>query len=161
MLTVWDGGRNTDQYAAPDAADWQRIVQQVIQTQKVVVENNNIYSNVAEEDILSGQPLILESGIRLAGTQNYSEIIGISINDCKIIEDCIYITQGRLELEDWSNVVNTVELLPGARYFLSMEEKGKLTTVAPSASGDTVVQVGCAQSKEILSVNIESPVYLT
>jgi len=161
MLEIWDGGRDVDQYAAPNADDWNRIVQQVKQTQRVVIENNNIYSNIAKEDILIGQPLILKSGIRLAGTHSYPEIIGISIVDCKITTNCIYITQGRLELEDWTNIVNSVKLLPGACYFLSMQEKGKLTTVAPDANGDTVIQVGRAHSEEILSVNLEYPVYLT
>lgn len=163
MLKIWDGKsktRQADKYAAPDGADWQRLIQEITSTQKVVIENNNIYSNIANEEILVGQPLILKSGIKLANN-NDPEVIGLSIINCKIGKDCIYITQGRLILENWLNIIGEIELIPGVCYFLSMQEKGKLTSIAPNLSGDVIVQVGRAQSKNTLSVGIEMPIYLT
>lgn len=162
MIEVWDGKSETrpeHRYAAPDAADWNRIIQEMSKTQQVVIENNNVYSNTANEDILIGQPLILESDIELAG--NNPEVVGLSIVNCIIGEDCIYITQGRLSLSDWTNIIGEMKLIPGRCYFLSMQEIGKLTSVAPSSRGDTVVQVGRAQSTETLSISIEVPMYLT
>ncbi len=166
MLEIWDGkskSRQTDKYAAPNADDWNRVIKEVSNTQRVVIENNNVYSNLADEDILAGQPLILQSNSRilLADTNIQVEITGISIVDCEINEDCIYITQGRLTLEDWSNVISEEKLTPGESYFLSMQEKGKLTIIAPDSGGTVIVQVGRAQSAETLSIGIEMPIYLT
>ena len=158
MIKVWDGKSRTRQerkYAAPDADDWVSIIEEVRGTQQVVIENNNVYSNVADEAILIGQPIVLESNIRLAG--NNPEVIGLSIVDCGIGEDCIYITQGRISLSNWVNIIGADKLIPGQCYFLS--DIGKLTAEAPSIG--TVVQVGRAQSNEILSVSIEIPIYLT
>jgi len=42
MLKIWNGQSETREearYAAPDAADWQRICAEVIKTQRTVVEN--------------------------------------------------------------------------------------------------------------------------
>ncbi len=160
MIKIWDGKSRTRQeqrYAAPDADDWSSIITEVRKTQQVVIENNNVYSNIASEVILIGQPIVLESNIRLAG--NNPEVMGLSIIDCGIGEDCIYITQGRISLSNWVNIIGADKLIPGQCYFLSTLEKGKLTAEAPSIG--TVVQVGRAQSNEILSVSIEIPIYLT
>ncbi len=158
MIKVWDGqskSRQVSRYAAPDADDWKRIIKEIAKTQKVVIENSNVYSNIAGETILIGQPLILESNIRLAG--NNFEVIGLSIVNCNINENCIYITQGRLSLFDWTNVIGTDKLIPGKSYFLV--NIGKLTSVAPNTGA--IVQVGCAQNTETLNVKIETPIYLT
>ena len=158
MIKVWDGeskSRQVSRYAAPDADDWKRIIKEVAKTQKVVIENSNVYSNVAGETILVGQPLILESNIQLAG--NSFEVIGLSIVNCSIGENCIYITQGRLSLSDWTNIINTNKLVPGKPYFLA--DVGKLASVVPNSGA--IVQVGRAQDEETLSVSIETPIYLT
>lgn len=158
MIKVWGGeskSRQVSRYAAPDADDWKRIIREVAETQKVVIENSNVYSNVAGETILVGQPLILESNIQLAG--NSFEVIGLSIVNCNIGEDCIYITQGRLSLFDWTNIIGTDKLIPGVPYFLA--DIGKLASVVPNSGA--IVQVGHAQNEETLSVNIETPIYLT
>ena len=155
MIEVWDGksrSRQVSKYAAPDADDWISIIKEVKKTQKVVIENNNIYSNIAGENILIGQPLILESKILLAG--NNSEVIGLSIIDCNIGENCIYITQGRLSLSDWSKIIGKVKLIPGKPYFLA--STGKLAIIPNNVA---IVQRGRAQSEETLSVSIEIPIY--
>ncbi len=161
ILKVWDGKsktRQADKYAAPDGADWQRLIQEVTSTQKIVIENNNIYSNIADEEILIGQPLILKSKIKLADS-NDPEVIGLSIVNCAINENCIYITQGRLILENWLNITGEIKLVSGACYFLSIQEKGKLTSIIPN--NNVIVQIGRAQNKKTLSINIEMPIYLT
>lgn len=159
MIEVWDGKSVTRQkyrYAAPDATDWDQIVKELQKTQKVVIENSRIYSNRSGEAILIGQPLILESNIQVADLLN-PEVIGISINSCNPNENCIYITQGQLSLNDWSHITGTIELIPGAYYYLS-NGKGKLTTVPPSSI--VVSELGRAQDKNTLDINIKTPIYL-
>ncbi len=158
MLKIWDGkskSRQKHRYAAPDATDWERIVKEVIKTQKVIIENSNIYSNKADEVILVGQPLILESNIQIADLLN-PEVIGLSINSCGPNENCIYITQGQLSLENWFHITGTNELIPGAYYYLS--SKGELTAIPPSSI--VVSELGRAQNKYVLNINIKTPIYL-
>lgn len=164
-LEVWDGRsetRDVDKYAAPDGADWNRAISEIAKTQQFtnVLERNLFYSE-ADESILAGQPLIIESNLKLAGTSDYPEVVGISLVNCAIGIECVYIEQGKLELDDWSNVTGEVDLTPNAVYFLSMQEKGKLTKIAPESSGNTVVQIGRAQNPKTLSIDIKIPVYLT
>lgn len=156
-MKVWDGGRETDQYASPDAKDWANIVQEVIHIQQVIIENNNIYSNVTDEDILIGQPLILKSNshIQLADIENDPEVIGLSVANCLANENCVYISQGSLTLTDWSEIIGNTTLVPGVYYYLT--EKGKLTSVIPTSL--VMIQVGRAQNGMTLSVDIKVPIY--
>ena len=159
---IWDGRsgtRKSDKYAAPDASDWQRIIGEMIKTQEVVVTNNNVYSNDAGVIILAGQPLILVSNIQLANPLN-PEVIGISIADCIVSEKCTYVNQGRLSLENWLHSIGTIKLVPGAYYYLSPSQEGKLTLIPPNNVGETIVQIGRAQNEDTLSINIQMPLYL-
>jgi len=158
-MEIWDGGRDTDKFASPDATDWANIVQEIINIQKVIMGNNNIYSNIAAENILAGQPLILESNsrIQLADINNDPKVIGLSIADCLINENCTYISQGRLSLSDWFNIVNSVKLIPGAYYYLS--GKGKLTSTVPNSL--IMIQIGQAQNEMTLNIDIKIPIYFS
>ena len=80
-MLIWDGGRKIDQYAAPDAGDWRNIVSEVQTVQKVVNNNSNTYNNDVGEDIVSGQPLILESGLLKLASKDNPEVIGISLGE--------------------------------------------------------------------------------
>lgn len=148
MLTVWNGGRDVDQYAAPDADDWQNIVAELQGTQRAV--NNRIYENEIDEDIVIGQPLVLESGILKLASQNNPEVIGISLGKTN------YMTQGQLILDDWSQVTNSFTLTPGDCYYLA--DQGKLTNIPPNHTA--LVVVGRAQTSNTLDVDIELPIYL-
>lgn len=156
---TWDGGRKTDKFAAPDATDWANIVQEVVAIQKVIMENNNIYKNITHENILAGQPLILTSTqiIHLADINNDPEIVGLSIANCNMNENCIYISQGCLSLTDWFNITGSVKLIPGAYYYLT--GKGKLTSIVPNTL--IMLQIGQAQSETTLDINIKIPIYFS
>ncbi len=161
-LSVWDGDSgnrdsNSGNQSGPDHRDWARAIAEIAATQRVVIENSNIYSNNADEIILIGQPVILNESIQLAKVDN-PEVIGLSIVNCNINENCIYITQGKLTLPDWSNVNGVKELEPGKYYYLSVLEKGKLTVVAPDSN--VIVGIGRAQNKDTLNVKLEVPIYL-
>ena len=152
-MLIWDGGRKIDQYAAPDAGDWRNIVSEVQTVQKVVNNNSNTYNNDVGEDIVSGQPLILESGLLKLASKDNPEVIGISLGETS------YVTQGQLTLEDWSIVTNFLNLVPGRYYYLS-NQKGKLTNIPPNQVGEILVIVGRAQTLNTLDIDIELPIYL-
>lgn len=64
---------------------------------------------------------------------------------------------GTIERTDWTPVVGTTLLEPGATYYLSTVP-GKLSTVAPSGDGQWVVAVGLAITHRVLSIEIEQPI---
>jgi hypothetical protein len=73
---------------------------------------------------------------------------------------CQFITDGQITLTDWTAIVGTTLLTPGARYFLSPDTAGMLTTACPDTTGLNVQCLGKAMSTEILSVEIQSPILL-
>lgn len=153
MLAPWDGGRDVDKYAAPDAADWQNVVNEVQTTQQAVIEISSIYSNAVGEDIVRGQPLILETGSLKLASQDSPEVIGVSLGGTD------YITQGQLTLDDWSTITDSTILIPGEYYYLA-DQKGKLTHNAPSQTGTVLVIVGRAQTANTIDINVQTPIYM-
>jgi hypothetical protein len=67
---------------------------------------------------------------------------------------------GTISSTDWTAVTGAATLTPGARYFLSKDNAGQLTTTAPNAVGEVVTAVGVALSTEDLLVEIDRPVLL-
>jgi len=61
---------------------------------------------------------------------------------------------------DWTAVTGAAALTPGARYYLSKDTAGQLTTTAPTAVGEVVCAIGMALSTEDMLVEIERPVLL-
>ena len=168
-MIVWDGrsaSRQNDKYAAPDAADWAQIIKEIRGTQSKVneltveIEQGSVYSRISNDFIIIGQPIVLD-GIKIVkASKSRPEVLGISIVDSEPDQDTIYIVQGQLTLTDWTNVIGYTELIPGAFYYLSMLVVSGLTAIAPVSVDDVIVQVGRAQSKETLSIDIETPIYL-
>ena len=61
---------------------------------------------------------------------------------------------GQLSLTDWTAVVGAIDLVPGARYYLSARDPGQLVLSCPSGVGTSVVSVGQALSERTLEVEI-------
>lgn len=57
-------------------------------------------------------------------------------------------------------LIGMTGLTPGAIYYLSAATAGLITTVAPSATGQTVTRVGKAISATELEISIERPILL-
>ena len=150
-MKTWDGKRDVDKYAAPDGGDWQDIVNEVQVTQKVVIDNDRTYSCAIDGGIVSGQPLILESGVLKLASQDSPEVIGVCLGETN------YAVQGQLTLEDWSAVTGSITLIPGEYYYLD-NQKGKLTPTPPNQI--VLVIVGRAQNLNTLDINVQTPVYL-
>jgi len=156
QLEVWDGRsstRKTDKYAAPDAGDWGRVIHEIQKIQKIIIETTEFYSGNTDDNISVGQPLELGNKLKLANR----DVIGIAISDTNPI---IYVVRGKLTLDNWINVINNNFLKPNVYYYLSMTEPGKLTTVAPTIVNDVVIEIGRAQNKNQLAINIKTPIYL-
>ena len=163
-MDIWDGSSKTrsnlGDYRSPDGADWQRMIKEV---QKIQVEINkgDIYTNMSDDFIYIGQPIVLNANNYLKRAKKSNpEVIGISLVKVLPTTNTIYITSGRLQLEDWTNVTGTINLIPGSFYYLSMSSFGLMTHIPPDSFGDSIVEIGRAQNRKLLSINLKTPLYL-
>lgn len=71
-----------------------------------------------------------------------------------------YLTEGQIERDDWTNVVGTEFLTPGAVYYLSTDDPGQLTIIAPIIIGQFVVVMGKALTTTMFDIEIAQSVLL-
>ena len=65
-----------------------------------------------------------------------------------------FLTGGPITLADWSLVIGTQFLTPGAIYYLDPANPGRMTTVCPETSGHYVIIVGTAANNTTFDINI-------
>jgi hypothetical protein len=111
-----------------------------------------------------GQPLYLKPNghLDLARADEFAiaRVCGLAVEVGTPTVSVDYTPDGVLALTDWSAVTGTVSLLPGADYFLSPDTAGKLSTIAPTTSGQVVVAVGRALSTQKLEIEIQPLILL-
>jgi len=123
-------------------------------------------SNSAEIDTacVAGQPVYVKNnghlGLARADANATTQAVGLTTAASGAAIAVTYDSDGVLELSDWTAVVGAIDLVPGARYFLSVDIAGILTTVAPDAVGCFVVPVGTALTSKRFSIEIEPPIAL-
>jgi hypothetical protein len=111
-----------------------------------------------------GQPLYLKPNghLDLAKADGFAtaRVCGLAIEVGTPTVSVDYTPDGVIALPDWSAVTGTASLLPGADYFLSPDTAGKLTTIAPTTSGQLVVALGRALSVQKLEIEIQPLILL-
>jgi hypothetical protein len=137
----------------------------------IVVDNTNPAnpiinvgkSIVAAVDILAGQPVYADAvtgQLKLgnAGSIATSRIIGLASAN---VSATFAVTVNFLvmSLTDWTNIVGTTYLLKGQMYYLDLIS-GKLTTSAPTNTGNVVIQAGSALSNTDLEISISGQILL-
>ncbi len=122
--------------------------------------------NEAEADatIKIGYPLYLTGAAHVnpaqADAAGTTQVAGISIADVSAGASCKYLTEGRVERSDWTEVAGTTLLSPGVTYFLDPASAGHITTTAPTTIGQYVVRVGRAIDTTTLDIEIGLPILL-
>lgn len=113
-----------------------------------------------DSNIATGQPLYLKQNghvaLASAAAIGTARVCGLALFDAFAATSVRYSPDGVMELEDWTAVTDSAALAPGAVYFLSAEA-GKLTTTAPTESGQVVLAVGTALSPVKLAIEIQQP----
>lgn len=114
----------------------------------------------------AGQPIyVKEDGYLMLAVADMTAakagVAGIVYSDSGgvICGDVQFMTDGELELDDWTNATGSSTLTPGAAYYLSGTE-GVMTTTPPSTTGEYVVKVGRAVSKRIFAIDLGEGVRL-
>ena len=130
----------------------------------VMSEMLDYHEAEAASIIKVGYPLYLTTGGLVepakADASATVQVVGIAMAATTPGDDCPYITEGRVERTDWTEVAGTPLLSTGASYFLDPFVAGRITTTAPTTSGHYVVRVGRAVSSKTLDVEIELPILL-
>jgi hypothetical protein len=118
----------------------------------------------ADADILAGQAVCINtSGHAIPAQANSSltsDVVGIALASVSAGFSVSYTAAGAITLPDWTAIVGSSTLLPGATYYLSPGSAGCLTTTAPTESGQCVVSVGDAMSSDTLSLLIMRKILL-
>jgi hypothetical protein len=129
-------------------------------------EPNNQYFWTTEATLngagVVGQPVYLhaDASVSLAQADDIAtaEVIGLiaEVNGSTIE----LLTDGHLTLADWTNVIGSASLSPGAVYYLDESTAGQLNTAPPTTVGEVVVIVGRALSTKTLDIEISEGVLL-
>lgn len=111
-----------------------------------------------------GQPLYLKSNstvdLAQADALATSRLCGLAISNANQYESVDYKYDDVIQLSNWTSVTDTQFLSVGETYYLSPTTAGKLTTIAPTLSGQLVVKVGTAFNSTALNLEIEPPILL-
>lgn len=101
----------------------------------------------ANETINIGQPVYVSAtdtvNLADADTLNTSHVLGLAITDATANTTVIVLSEGSVTRSDWTAIVGTANLVPGAIYYLSTTA-GQMTTTPPTGDGDNVVRCGLA-----------------
>lgn len=130
----------------------------------VTPETIDYHSAEADSTIKIGNPLYL-TGVghvnpARADAAGTTQVVGLSITDTAPGFTCNYLTEGRIERSDWTDIAGVTNLSAGVTYFLDPTLTGRITSTAPMATGQYVVRVGRAVNTTTLDIEIELPILL-
>jgi len=114
---------------------------------------NLIRTNVDAVQIKAGQAVTsISTGVELANPANTSTLaIGLALGNINIGDPGVIVTAGQFSLDNWTDVIGSINLTVGSTYFLS-SISGKLSTTPPSGLTNQIV--GKAITTKILSLTL-------
>lgn len=124
------------------------------------VGQSTIHEGVANGVVLAGQAVYMQASGYLAVTEADDEtkasVAGVAYQSGGGVFSgpLFYLTDGELELSDWSQAAGVTTLTPGAVYYLDPSYDGRLTSTAPTADGVYVVKVGRALTTTMLDIEL-------
>ena len=126
-------------------------------------DEEEVFEAEANEAITLGAPIYIVAGFRKAGlarsdTQAKARVEGIALAPAATGFIAPYAASGRVSFPDWTGIIGAAALTLGAVYYLS--DTGGLTSVAPTAVGKVVTEVGLAVESIVLNLHIKRPVLL-
>ena len=132
-------------------------------SQEVALASKTVYETVAGENILMGQPIIMDEHGRAMLAVNDGEnykVIGLAMMDALPNGNIKYLAEGEVSLSNWG-VLRDDESVdtppPTTVLWLAPEGRGKLSIHAPSISGKHAVKLGSMRSGSLVFVDIGQP----
>lgn len=121
------------------------------------------YTIQSDNDMLKGQPVYVKSNGHLGPAVNTSfiesDVVGILTDDVLTSFSGLFVKDGPISLDDWTNIIGSASLTQGASYYLG-STAGTLTKVAPDTGGHYVCPIGRAISANILTLEINTKILL-
>jgi hypothetical protein len=115
------------------------------------------YDLTVDQTVVAGQPVYVsgDSTVNLANAGNSStaQVLGLVSVGASANTTATVLSEGSVNLSDWTAIAGTTNLTPGSLYYLSTTF-GHITTTAPSAPTDTVVKIGLAVSTSKIDIEI-------
>lgn len=168
---VWDGTADDRDSRLIDAfplhPTYDQIAAELIATQQYVTGLvgglSTPYSAEAGVNVSEGNPVYLDVTGRLQLARNDTvagyQVAGLVYADALATASGDYVSEGPLELLDWTGIAGTASLVKGALYYLD-SSPGMITTIAPTIDGYYVVPVGRALTDTTLDIELGQPVRL-
>lgn len=98
-------------------------------------------------------------GLLASASNNTKNAIGVAKTVAAVGDPFDVVTDGVIDIADWTHVVGTALLTPNQAYWLSTTA-GNLTTTPPNTDGQIVQYIGRGLSTTQLLVEIDSPIKL-
>lgn len=131
---------------------------------KVTIVSSQPITAIFDSTTLQGMALYVPSDghveLGLADADATSRIIGLANENVTASSSGGYVTEGQITKSDWTTVVGTMLLVPGAYYYLSETSAGQLTTTAPTSDGEYVMAVARGLTTQMLDIEIDQPITL-
>lgn len=111
---------------------------------------------ITDSHTLPGTPVTLQPGGVTPSTMLKPDVVGLAITEVQAGDDVTYITNGILELDDWTAITGSATLTVGLFYYLGASF---FLTSTPPVTGQ-LVEIGRAQTDTILDIKIKTPIFL-
>jgi len=112
---------------------------------------------IVDTPVVPGTPLTLQSPGVTPSTTAKPDVVGLAITNVAASDNAAYISYGILELSDWTAIIGTANLTPGAFYYLGVTN---FLTSTPPTTGQ-LVEIGRAESDTVFDINIKTPIFLS
>ena len=124
-----------------------------------IIPDPSVQQHLAITDtaVVPGTPLTLRSPGVTPSTMAFPDVLGLAITAVAVGDNAAYICYGTLELSDWTAIIGTVNLTPGAFYYLGVTN---FLTSTPPTTGQ-LVEIGRAESDTVFDINIKTPIFLS
>lgn len=124
----------------------------------------SIHTATFNSNTIIGQPIYIVSNnvvdLAIANDITKSQVMGLAIDNFSAGENGNYVTEGYIERSDWTSIIGSTDLTPGAIYYLDPNTAGLLTDTSPTTITDYVVKIGRAVNQKQLDIEIEVPILL-
>lgn len=113
-------------------------------------------SGQTDDAVIAGQPLYTKIsgtlGLARADSIATARVFGLALEDKAALQSVSVGVRGPVTRTDWTPVAGTALLNVASFYYLSPDNFGQITTIAPEATGNVVVRVGRATTANTLDV---------
>lgn len=115
------------------------------------------YELTANQTVVAGQPVYISDGSTInlanADTPSTAIVLGLVSIGATATNTATVLSEGSINLSDWTAIVGTTNLIPGSVYYLSTTD-GQMTVTPPTSNSDAVVRLGIALTTNTIDIEV-------